>query len=715
MEFLRQNRPKIIRTTMYGDQEFSHFELELLHTPLLQRLYDLRQLGFSDRVYPDAIHSRFNHVLGATEMASRMADRLAIWLSQNKDLKFAYAIPEAGGKLVSSEISAEGLGVLLQKRKRTVRLIALLHDVTHGAFGHTLEDEVSVFDEKHDDPPRQIRFFDALIAQLVYLWNTELRLRDSDADIANQLVSLDFKPDDVLAWAAEIGSKLDGPSKSKLAESLRDVELAMRFLIHLGFAHQNEARELPTEPKLLIDDVAAAIHGELERSEFVLHRDLFLIDMVGNTICADLLDYARRDAQNAGLKVQFDERLIRYLCVVSVTGDLSPTHQSCIRLAIQFFTDKMRHDVLSEMSAVLKARYVISERVLFHPTKCAAGAMLGTAVQLLGVAHLPSWMQALGDQQFLKQLADIAELLQDFCAAARKKGQSSSAKGPSSSVKVDCEAIIVGLSAQSRIRDLLGESVRSIIGLADGLCTPEAITKIETRVRGARLLLWRLSARRFSKLTYRMRAGAQHSGGEGDERIAAKYVIPSERFRLEREIERLCGLPIGSIVVHCPRRKTSMKVAEVLVVGDDLTRVAKLRNVIEVTPEALVPYQEEILAIEKMYLSIWQFHIYVDSAYFDKHPIIGWAANELLRFPNDKLLERELMRSKPTAYGILAGDLRGEIPFNHLPEVIARVDNEAVRMRFDHSASELKARLLTLIKEVISGKAEPGEQLPLPS
>jgi len=73
------------------------------------------------------------------------------------------------------------------------------------------------------------------------------------------------------------------------------------------------------------------------------------------------------------------------------------------------------------------------------------------------------------------------------------------------------------------------------------------------------------------------------------------------------------------------------------------------------------------------------------------------------------------MRSKPTAYGLLAGDLRGEIPFNHLPEVIARVDNEAVRMRFDRSESELKARLLTLIKEVIGGKTEPEEQLPLPS
>ena len=67
MQFLNRPRPKILRTRLYGDQLFTQFGLELLHTPVLQRLYNLKQLGFTDRVYPDAIHSQFNHVLGATE------------------------------------------------------------------------------------------------------------------------------------------------------------------------------------------------------------------------------------------------------------------------------------------------------------------------------------------------------------------------------------------------------------------------------------------------------------------------------------------------------------------------------------------------------------------------------------------------------------------------------------------------------------------------
>ena len=33
---------------------------------------------------------------------------------------------------------------------------------------------------------------------------------------------------------------------------------------------------------------------------------------------------------------------------------------------------------------LLNVRYYLYERVIFHPTKCAAGSMLGTALQLLG-------------------------------------------------------------------------------------------------------------------------------------------------------------------------------------------------------------------------------------------------------------------------------------------------------------------------------------------
>jgi hypothetical protein len=40
-----------IRTILYDDEHLSQGELDLLHTPALQRLYDLHQLGLTDRIY----------------------------------------------------------------------------------------------------------------------------------------------------------------------------------------------------------------------------------------------------------------------------------------------------------------------------------------------------------------------------------------------------------------------------------------------------------------------------------------------------------------------------------------------------------------------------------------------------------------------------------------------------------------------------------------
>lgn len=163
MDFLRpQPRPKIIRTRLYGDQDFSRFELEILHTPILQRLYNLKQLGFTDKVYPDAVHARFNHILGATEVVERMANRLISWLLSHPTVEFEYAEPPESE---SAWVTAAVLANQLRSSRGALRLMALLHDITHAAFGHTLEDEVNVFTEKHDDPARQIRFFSALVAQ----------------------------------------------------------------------------------------------------------------------------------------------------------------------------------------------------------------------------------------------------------------------------------------------------------------------------------------------------------------------------------------------------------------------------------------------------------------------------------------------------------------------------------------------------------------------
>jgi hypothetical protein len=497
--------------------------------------------------------------------------------------------------------------------------------------------------------------------------------------------------------------------RKTLAQRLRELELALKLLLQIEFAH-GKPTSVPVPETLLAGIAANIIDPSVPPTDLILHRDLFMVDLVGNTICADLLDYARRDPDNAGLKVQFDDRFLRYLCVVSVKGELSPTERPCVRTAIQIFTDKMRHDVLSEMSGVLKARYLINERVLFHPTKCAAGAMLGTAVQLLGLRDLPPWMQVLGDQEFLRVLTVLAGSVETLCS--RIEIQSTFPK-PQPWLELARATWVADPSLAAVIQQIF-EWIIPTARASDRLTTDD-LSLLQTRARGARNLLSRLTSRRFPKLAFRLRT-AHHTGGATDETIAGTYCRPGERYTLERRIEEVCNLPIGSVVVHCPKRKTSLKVAEVLVVGPDLDHAAKLRNVTEVSSEGLKPYQDEIVAIEDMYRSIWQFHAYLDVAYWDKQPLVEWAFERELKFPNDQLLAEELSRDPRGAYHVLARDLREEIPPKWLPEVVRRVDAEVgTRMRLGDESQDSHARLRAIIREVLAAvSADAGSQPSLP-
>jgi hypothetical protein len=437
---------------------------------------------------------------------------------------------------------------------------------------------------------------------------------------------------------------------------------------------------------------------------------MFMIDLVGNTMCADLLDYARRDADNAGLRIQFDDRFLRYLCIASVEGSLSPDNRKCIRTAVQIFTDKMRYDVLSEMSGILKARYLINERVLFHPTKCAAGAMLGTAVQLLGLHDLPPWMQVLGDQEFIRALMQISDNLARLTPLL--SAQLNTPKPAS------WEEILRNAgSLNPRIAEVLTSCIVSILPNvpANEVLSTAQISVLLSRAQSAQNVIWRLTARRYPKLAYRLRE-AHHTGGDTEEQIANRYSQPGNRYELERKIEALCRLPAGSLFVHCPRRMTSLKVAEVLVVGSDFSKIAQLKDLTEVTPEGLRPYQEEIRAVQEMYRSIWQFAAYLDIAYWEKQPVVEWALERELNFPNDRLLADELQREDRGAYGLLAGPLRDDIAPNRLSDVIDRIDSEEfARMRLGETREDLATRLRKIINEVSAAAAPQNEhQLRLP-
>jgi HD superfamily phosphohydrolase len=69
-------KSKTIRDPIHGDIKFEGVFLDLIEAPEIQRLYNIKQLGFAHLVFPGAHHTRLEHSLGTYHMASRSAEIL---------------------------------------------------------------------------------------------------------------------------------------------------------------------------------------------------------------------------------------------------------------------------------------------------------------------------------------------------------------------------------------------------------------------------------------------------------------------------------------------------------------------------------------------------------------------------------------------------------------------------------------------------------------
>lgn len=113
---LHYNHNKVIHDPVWGTMLFYPWELQIIDSPLIQRLRCISQVGLTILTYPAARHSRFEHTLGVMTVVSKMVD------SMNR------AAESDDSKL---KISIRELYIL--------RLAALLHDVGHCFFSHLSE------------------------------------------------------------------------------------------------------------------------------------------------------------------------------------------------------------------------------------------------------------------------------------------------------------------------------------------------------------------------------------------------------------------------------------------------------------------------------------------------------------------------------------------------------------------------------------------------
>jgi hypothetical protein len=251
-------------------------------------------------------------------------------------------------------------------------------------------------------------------------------------------------------------------------------------------------------------------------------------DLIGNTICADLLDYLHRDWHHLGKPRYFDLRLLEYM---EIRRNAREEHDAHLVLNLRD-AHKVRTDAVTAILDLLESRYQLAEIALFHRTKLCAAAMLERVVAELRDS---------ADQRGAKLIEDLPDQLLD---------------------RSD-EGMLELLAS------LLKEEMRLARSGRENDLAP--ILSLLRRLRQRKL-----HKEFYTALEYRLADGTGrvqdiYAGPEGkkneasSEKMKRAGIGAGNRLAALRTLERDFGLPRGSIVMYCSPRKAHVKIAEVQV------------------------------------------------------------------------------------------------------------------------------------------------------
>ena len=174
-------KPQRIRDPVHDLIEFGtggidQVAWEALNSREFQRLRRIKQLGFSELVFPGATHTRLAHSVGVFHTARRLA------------------------QLISDRLA----GAFDKDRAQTAQMAALVHDLGHGPFSHAFEDALKGLGirKRHEEWTAEIVTGDTEVRSVLSACDAgmperigELLASETPIDIYSAIVSSQFDAD----------------------------------------------------------------------------------------------------------------------------------------------------------------------------------------------------------------------------------------------------------------------------------------------------------------------------------------------------------------------------------------------------------------------------------------------------------------------------------------------------------------------------------------
>lgn len=446
---------------VWSQVRLSQAEMRVIDHPAFKRLATIYQLGQTHLVFRGATHRRWEHAVGTVQAAQEFITAIA----RTHEIASIKGEAELAGRWRRTEPFRPHEVVL-------IRMGALLHDLGHLPAGHTLEDELGLLD-KHD----------------------------ADARMGMILGKAEWR----------------GVALRPLGELLDEV-----------YAGPARATMTGLPPSELLLELVSKTRGEPEHSKIPGDTPEFRInaarDVIGNTICADLLDYLHRDWHHLGKPRSMDNRLLDYFELREHLDE----HRTALVVNLRE-GPSVRNDAVTAIFELLESRYQLGEVALFHRTKLTAAAMLERLVaEVADVAKDASW--------FTGQLESILECTdEELLDLLRRKGRELAEAMKQAPPRKRLEACLP-IARSLRYREL-----------------HKQVLAFDSQDLGSKLGWVRETL-----------GGAQGA---------------SQRLNDCRSLEEDFGLASGSVVMYCPARAPHAKIAQVQVlVNGGVSRLNELEE-----------------------------------------------------------------------------------------------------------------------------------------
>lgn len=271
-----------------AQNETDRIAWRLLNTPEFQRLRRIRQLGFSDLVYPGATHSRFAHAIGVYYTARQLIDVI------RRRLEFD------------------------EERARVALLAALLHDIGHGPFSHVFEHvaRAAHLEKRHEDWSAEIVQGDTEVNHV---------LREVDEALPGQIGTLlkEDNPEDIYAPVVSSqfdADRLDYLQRDRLMTGVECGHLDHAWLLNcleVGSVTIDDEDEPIQVPCLYLNFKGVQVAEEYLEARFRLYKAVYMhkTTRAAEMMLRHLLTIAAKDLQDDELAQR--EPILHYFTSVS--------------------------------------------------------------------------------------------------------------------------------------------------------------------------------------------------------------------------------------------------------------------------------------------------------------------------------------------------------------------------------------------------------------